>query len=209
MLSSQHEVIPHQLTPLAESHECSDYERDLKQMFMVLFETMLRIKFNQINTYGISHVADFDVIERFTKHEGIAAFRVNGKEENIRALFRGWKSQNPRRGTAFLKFYLQLFFPNQWSVEQLYQNALAVYPNDLSPVKRPNDFKTSRVLVKIAAKSANDAMVLTMIMPSLRSVIPARLVALIRLLNEFEQTLFVSNTFLSSSSTVYSGTLVV
>jgi hypothetical protein len=200
-----HSVIPHALEPLKQSWEASQYEADLKALFMQVYESMLRIKFNQINTYGMGHAGDFEVLERLAKQDGIAAYRVAGKDPNIRALYRGWKAHNPRRGTEFLKYYLQLLFPNQWRVEQLYQKAAAVYPLDLSAVKRAGDFRTSRILVTIVSQSATDAQVLALIMPSLRSVIPARLMALIRLLNEFEQNLYVGAAIFSQEVGTYTG----
>lgn len=200
-----HLQAPHDLEPLQLSHEDSDYEQALKEIFLELFESKIRAPFERVNTYGMAHVGDFEGVERFTKQDGVAAYRVAGKEEHIRELYRGWKSRNPRRGLHFLKFYLQAIFPNQWTCDQLWQNPAMPYTTDMSKTERTGYFLTSRVSVSIASQGVVDSQVFSLIAPSIRSVLPARLMLVIRLLNEFDNQLFVANTYCGASTTQYVG----
>jgi hypothetical protein len=186
-----HLKAPHDLEPLQHSHEDSDYEKELKEIFLELFESKIRAPFERVNTYGMAHVGDFDSVERFTKQDGVAAYRIVGKEAYIRELYRGWKSRNPRRGLHFLRFYLQCIFPNRWTCDQLWQNPANTYPTNTSKTERAGDFLTSRVVVSVYSGGVIDSQVLSLIAPSMRSVIPARLLLLIQILNTFESNLVV------------------
>jgi hypothetical protein len=125
-------------------------------------------------------------VERAVKAEGLALYR-RADEGAMRFLFRAWRARNPKRGLHMLRCYLQLLWPNGWSVNQLYQKKTVAYPLDLYNVAEPTRFLTSRVLVGITSGDATEDEILSAV-PALRSVVPARILLDIILLNPMEQS---------------------
>lgn len=199
-------TIPNDFAPLRRSHEADDAEAAIKSIFIEVFNELLREKFERVNLYGISHRADDVTVERFSKQDGIAIYRANA-EAFLRELYRGWKGSNPRRGLGFLKFYLQLIFPNQWECHQMWQLTLGTYPYALSETEVPGaSYLTSRVSVSIDSPSVSETILLQKITPALRSVIAAKFVLLIRSTNLFSSQMVMGSKAFSGSAAVYSGT---
>lgn len=165
--------LPLALQPLAESHEANALEAEFKAAVMEVFETMIRPRLTAVNTYGIAHRADFEVIERFVKADGLVMERANA-EPFLAALYRAWRARNPRRGTHFLRHYLQLLYPNAWTVTQLWQPVGQVYPNGADGVEGPGKFLTSRLRVTVNTPDPSED--LPKLVGSFRAVIPARFV---------------------------------
>lgn len=176
-----------ELAPLRASHEANEVEAELKALFMALFEEFIRPGEREVNTVGTPHLGPFSQVERAVKNEGLALYR-SSNEDAMRFLFRAWRARNPKRGLHMLKSYLQLLWPNAWSVSQLYQDKTAAYPTDLYNVAEPDRFLTSRVLVGIASGDATEEEVLGAV-PALRSVVPARILLEIILLNQMQQSI--------------------
>ena len=201
-----HETIPHALEPLENSHEADAVEAAFKRAFMEVFEELLREKFDRVNLYGIPHRGDQETVERFTKQDGIAIYRANS-ELFLRELFRGWKSQHTKRGLEFLRFYLQLIFPNQWGCVQLWHSNTGTYPNVTYPAEvEGTSFLTSRVVVNINSPSINEAILLQKIVPALRSVVAAKFVLLVRSLHSFSDQTVVGTVAVPGQSAVFFGT---
>ncbi len=205
-LLTPHETIPHALEPLANSHDADALEAAFKAAFMQVFEELIRDRFNRVNLYGISHRGDQETVERFTKQDGIAIYRANA-DVFLRELYRGWKGRNQRRGLEFLRFYLQMIFPNKWECNQLWHLTLGTYPNAVSVDESPGaSFLTSRVAVSIDSPSVDETILLQKITPALRSVLAAKFVLLIRSVHAFSAQMVVGTVAMNGQSAVFSGT---
>lgn len=169
-------IIPPALGPLANSHEADQVEADLKAAIRQVFEGMLRPKITQINTYGMAHLGAFETLERAVKADGLAMDRRPAGEVFMRELYRAWRARNPRRGTAFLRYYLRMLYPGTATVDQLWMNPAGTYPIGASPTPGSGWFLTSRVRVALSgAASLSEADVIRIRSVAL-SVLPARLV---------------------------------
>ncbi len=97
----------------------------------------------------------------------------------MRYLFRAWTARNPKRGLHFLKCYLQLLWPNQWTYDQMWQLKTAVYPNalskrsDLGSDPHATHFLTSRIAITLTASDISAAQIIQVLGP-LRSTLGAR-----------------------------------
>lgn len=163
---------PPALQPLVASHEADDYEAELKAAFIEVFEAMIRPAERRVNAYGAPHLGAFATIERAVKAEGLAMERTN-REPYMAELYRAWRSHNPKRGTAFLRHYLQLLWPGQWTMAQLWQDPARPYPSGTSETERPGWFLTSRIRVNLDVADVSD---LGRLVGSFRAVLPARCV---------------------------------
>ena len=164
------------LAPLAASYEADDYETQLKACFMQVFENMIRQQVARINTYGMPHRGDLQTVERFVKADGLALQRLTNTEPYLRELYRGWRVRNPKRGLHFLRFYLQLLFPNAWTLVQLWQDPTRAYPGGASEVEVPGYVLTSRVRLYLTLAGDIDGSELSRLTGVFRSVLPARMV---------------------------------
>lgn len=160
------------LAPLDQSHDANEVDRQLKLLFMQMFETHIRPGAREVATAGMPHIGPFGQVERAVKAEGLAMYRA-GDEAALRYLFRAWRARNPKRGFGLLKTYLQLLWPNGWEVHQLWQQRGLTYPTQLEQSDLGNHWRTSRVQVFISSGTTSGADVAS-IAPSLRTVIPAR-----------------------------------
>ena len=164
------------LAPLVASYEADDYEAQLKLCFMAVFERLIRQRLSRINTYGMPQRGDLQTVERFVKADGLALQRLTNTEPYLRELYRGWRVRNPRRGLHFLRFYLQLLFPNAWTLIQLWQDPTKAYPGGLSETEIPGYYLTSRVRLYIDLVGGDDGTELSRLSGVFRSVLPARIV---------------------------------
>lgn len=196
-------VIPPALDPLANSHAADDYEAQLYEIFMEVFEAMVRPTFARVNLYGMPHRADFETIERFVKADGLAMERANA-EPFMAELFRAWRARNPRRGLHFLRYYLQLLFPNRWTVTQLWQDPGQPYPMGGDDGQAAGRFLTSRVRVML--NGVDDPGSLGLLASSFLSVVPARIVLELLVRTDFEATMRIACAAVASETQLFSGT---
>lgn len=194
------------LAPLRASHEANEVEAELKALFMMMLDDFLRAGEREINTLGTPHLGPFTQVERAVKNEGLALYR-RADESAMRYLFRAWRARNPKRGLHMLRCYLQLLWPNNWSVHQLYQSKSAPYPTDLYQVAEPTRFRTSRVRVGIASGEATEDEILGAV-PALRSVVPARILLDIMLLNQMSQSMGLGAAQYGLTAQRFEGTFV-
>lgn len=195
-------VIPPRLDPLANSHAYDAVEADLRDAVIAVFEAMLRPHERTVNAYGMPHRSDFETIERFVKSDGLAMERANA-EPYMAELFRGWRARNPRRGTHFLKFYLQLLYPGQWAVTQLWQDPEQPYPAGANEAEAPGKFLTSRIRVSL---QIDDPEELGKMVGSFRAVLPARFVLELTLRSAFASTLHMASAVSLSAHQRFTGT---
>lgn len=175
------------LAPLRASHEADQVEAELKALFMEMLAEFVRPAERVVNTAGTPHLGPFSQVERAVKNEGLALYR-RPDESAMRYLFRAWRARNPKRGLHMLRTYLQLLWPNGWTVEQLHQLKAADYPEALSTTPSGDKFMTSRVRVAIESPNLTGEDVAATV-PALRSVVPARIVLMFAMLTRVEQQL--------------------
>lgn len=166
------------LAPLSNSYKDNALAKDIYQIFIDLFEEYIRPDERDANAVGMPQNGSFELLSRFIESNGLAV-HDNGDEAAIRYLYNAWTARNPKRGTHFLRTYLQLLYPNSWAVHQLWHpiDNAEEYPlhADLEKNVVGEKFLTSRIRIKISHQSW-DKDYLTRIIPALRSSVPARLV---------------------------------
>lgn len=169
------------LLPLRHSHEASDLEAEMKDLFIKVWTDSLAATADDINVYGAPHLGSFALVERCTDRDGLAVLRET-TEARIRYLFRGWRHRNPERGLHFLRLYLRALFGDAFSVEQLWQRKSAAYPTDLVTTAQAESepgapfFLTSRVRVDVDSE-----IVPAKILASMRSAVAARILLSVRI----------------------------
>lgn len=203
------------LGPLKRSWDATDVEADLKQVFIDLYYDFMRAGERELNVYGSPHLGSFDMIERFVKEDGLSLIRKDD-EDAMRYLFRAWKARNPKRGLHFLRTYLQLLWPNAWSVDQMWQRKGYPYPTNLAPSSGlPADpsythYLTSRVVVSVEDPDESGAN-LAGIAPAIRGVLGAKFVLFLSMLRRFANTgasgLFLGNAMIAGEFILWSGQL--
>jgi hypothetical protein len=182
---------PPVLGPLVDSASANEFEAELKQMFIDLFANYLRSTERDLNVYGVAQLGSLDLLQQSVTRDGLAAF-----PNDINALgylYRTWHARNPKRGMAFLKTYLQLMWPNGWTVQQMWQDKSKPYPTALVAVDaisgdpHATHFLTSRIVV--AVDDANETGVnVERVSPAIRSVLAARFLLEIQTLRRFANT---------------------
>lgn len=184
------------LYPLEASGEYDNVEAELKRQFITIFEDVLRTQEREINLFGAPHLGSLSLIERHVIRDGLALLRST--DPSMRYLFKSWRARNPKRGMHFLRTYLQLIFPNNWVVSQLWQDKAKAYPLGLTPKSgveadlEKTHYLTSRVRVLIDTE-ADDAQGVLATIPALRSIVPAKFVLEIFLLKQFASEFGFSN----------------
>lgn len=180
-----------ELTPLAPLQHSAEYfddnasfsvEAQLKQLFIALFEQLLRTKFRRIDHYGYPHLLDeddFETVQRFVKLDGLSLLnREINNQPYMLEVFRAWRGQHQRRGLGFLEFYLQMLWPNAWTITQWFHSVpnASNYPLNLSVNDGGDKFLTSRVSVSIDPDQLTDQSEVLKMVPTLKRVVPARMV---------------------------------
>lgn len=164
------------LTPLRLSHEDDDVEADLKSIFLDLFDAKIADAFFDCNVLGSAHLGSFDLVRKIVNSDGLSLVDGDFLESATRYLYRAWNSGNNQgRGARFLKTYLQLLFQQEPEIYQLWQAKSATYPNVLYEHERNDCFLTSRIRIYLA--DLPELEIIARIYQSVRSVVPARLVA--------------------------------
>jgi len=124
------------LLPLENSYAENDVEDDLKRLFLGLFNDMLAPDVFDVNVSGAAHLGSFDLVRKAVNTDGLVLLQGDREEAATRYLYRAWKSGDVQgRGLHFLKTYLQMLFPNQCEVEQLWHDKAYPYPTALYTTK--------------------------------------------------------------------------
>jgi hypothetical protein len=117
------------LLPLENSYAENDVEADLKALFLDLFRNMLAPDVFDVNVLGAAHLGSFDLVRQSVNTDGLVLLQGDREEAATRYLYRAWKSGNVQgRGLHFLRTYLQMLFPNECEVEQLWHDKNEPYP---------------------------------------------------------------------------------
>lgn len=175
-------VDPPSLQPLAASFEENDIESELKRVFIIVFERMVRERERALNLYGMAHLGGDELLARNLHGDGLAVIRRDA--ERVRFLLKAWRARNPRRGMLFLRTYLQTVWPNEWQIDQFWHpiaTALEYPKHKVLQGDPETHFLTSRVRVGVSAE-VDDGTGLLAMQKALRSTLAARLVLEIVLL---------------------------
>lgn len=180
------------LVPLSKSHAATDLEADLRDLFIDVFEQLLKVKQDAINVYGAPHLGGLDLVTRNIEMDGLSFIR-NDNYQSLYYLLKSWKHLNPERGLHFLRTYVRAIFGLRSEVSQLWQKKSEPYPNHLraeSEVESETDyFLTSRVRVDLDTEIVPDRIVRTM-----RTAAPARLVLDVRIVKSLPLTVGIAQT---------------
>ena len=192
------------LTPLANSQGqlISDYENQLRNLFIELFNQLIAENAFDENVLGAMHLGSLDLVKKAINADGLILLAGDREETATRYLIRAWKGRNANgRGLHFLRTYLQILFPNSWSVYQLAQHKSFPYPTKLINAYGidSNYYLTSRISISLDYKKVTDSQLSSM-KPVLRSVIPARLTLDFSLLVISECDMYIAAYFFVSET---------
>lgn len=179
--------IPAALGPLANSNAANELEAAFQDIFLAVFERMLRPSIVAIETQAVAHRANTGVIRQAITADGLAMERHDAEEAHIRQLYRAWRARNPRRGLHFITQYLQLLWPEEWEVTQLWHAPDQPYPQGVSLIAQDGYYLTSRILVAVAVDDPTGVALLKL-KSSFRSVLAARIVIMLALLRRIDST---------------------
>lgn len=181
------------LLPLRVSHEADQTERELKALFILLFEKYLRSDERYINVLGAPHLGPRDLVEQSLAADGLSIYRGSTVALGAGAyLLRAWRAHNPKRGLHLLKTYLQLLWPNVWTAVQMWQQVGQPYPTVLEEEDLGSHYRTSRVHVSLPSyvTSGSD---LNAISSGLRAAVPARILLNLAITSDSEFQLGMAN----------------
>lgn len=206
-------VAPPALGPLVNSAKFNDIESELKQIFLDLFSTYLRASERDLNVYGAAHLGSLDLLTKRIKEDGLAVF---GDDINaVNYLYRAWNFRNPKRGMIFLRTYLQLLWPNSFTIDQLWQKKGVPYPTALSARgditdadPETNYYLTSRIRVSIddADETGDSA---TRVLPALLSVLAARFLIELQVLKRFVDSMAFADGMYAENIAFFEGSLML
>ncbi|WP_252514075.1 hypothetical protein [Acinetobacter pittii] len=165
------------LAPLELSHTATELERALQQNFIKTYIELLGDDLKDLLDYGAPVFAGPNVIERFTKKDGLVVLRRPGVSEKLmRVIYSTWVSMGSKRGLAFLEFVLRMLWPNKYQIKWLYHSkALAQqYPARLTYQQNSENFLTSRIHVTMDKDV--DLQELAELAPTLTKLVPANIV---------------------------------
>lgn len=160
-----------------QSFAYDEDEQVIKKTFIRSFELLFNEQLNDIFHYGMPHFGSGNVVERFTKQDGLVVLRrPQSSEEIMRVIYANWISLGSRRGFAFLEFVLQMLWPNQWEIARLYHSITYIeqYPKLVTEIKVSDSFLTSRIFVLM--KNTVDIEELKELSPVLERLVPANIV---------------------------------
>lgn len=196
-----------ELMPLAVSHEDGHIERELKELFMTLFEANVRESERYVNALGMPHNGPTDLVSQSLTAQGLSIFRGVRDVRGVGAyLLRSWVAHNPKRGLKLLQTYLQLMWPNSWTVVQMWQDKSLPYPEGLVEEDGGNHYLTSRVNVSLPGR-ITDGSDVNAIQIGLRAAVPARMVMNISITDDVAfRTGVASAYYLGATACHYEGT---
>ncbi|MGP4716897.1 hypothetical protein ACTXGL_09700 [Psychrobacter sp. T6-6] len=167
------------LSPILNSSAANELERAMAGVFVATIQDQMIDQLNDIYNYGVPWQGGRTVVERFTKLNGLAVLRRNDdglSDKLMSIIYANWESMASERGLGFLQFVLDMLYPNQSEVKQLWHSkALAdSYPNHVRETSADGLFLTSRVRIKIDA-SVNIAE-LSELAPTMTRLVPWQVV---------------------------------
>jgi hypothetical protein len=163
--------------PIARLHPKSPLERAITAATTQVLQDEMRQQLQDLVDYGAPHLGSSTVVERFTKQDGLVVLRrPNTADVLMRVIYANWASLASERGLNFLKFVLQMLWPDQWQIVQLYHSIPyhQHYPRFLAEDVRQDRFLTSRIRIRMA--DTVDRAELSELTPVLRRLVPANII---------------------------------
>lgn len=167
------------LSSILHSSAANELERAMAGVFVATIQDQMINQLNDIYSYGVPWQGGRTVVERFTKLNGLAVLRRDDdglSDKLMSIIYANWEAMASERGLGFLQFVLDMLYPNQNEIKQLWHSkALASsYPNHVRENGGEGSFLTSRVRIKIDA-SVNIAE-LSELAPTMTRLVPWQVV---------------------------------
>ena len=167
------------LNPILKSYAANDLERAMAGVFTSLIQDQHINELNDILNYGTPWQGSRTVVERFTKLNGLTVLRRDdgGLSDTLMSLiYANWSALASERGIQFLQFVLNMLYPDQNSIVQLWHskelaNSYPLYATEISGEDR---FLTSRIRIKI--DSSVDVGELSELSPTIAKLVPWHIV---------------------------------
>lgn len=142
------------LSPILHSHAANELERAMAGIFTGIVQDLQIEQFNDIYNYGVPWQGGRNVVERFTKLNGLAVLRRDDgglSDKLMGVIYSNWTAIASERGVGFLQFVLDMLYPNQNKIIPLWHSKelAASYPRFVAETKGQNRFLTSRVRIKM------------------------------------------------------------
>lgn len=147
--------------------------RSLKKVFAEVFQDQLQ----NILDYGAPHIGSPEVIERFSKQDGLVVLRRPVSSDKLmRVIYANWSSMASERGLGFLEFVMRMLWSDQWQIKRMWHpvSSYQSYPQYIIDEERPNHFLTSRI--RITIDETVDLSEIVELSPILRRLVPANIV---------------------------------
>lgn len=188
---------PPRLAALSQSFTANEKEKQLRDLFIAVFRQYLASQAFDLNVSGCAHLGSFDFVRKTVNADGLTILQGDREEAATRYLYRAWQARDTNgRGLHFLRTYLQLLFPNQCRVAQLWQDKEKPYATEMHSVLEVDEngnqwtpdperfWLTSRI--EIALDLSIETRSITTLANIFRSIVPARLVPQFRFWIKFE-----------------------
>lgn len=147
--------------------------RAFKKVFAEVFQDQLQ----NILDYGAPHIGSPEVIERFSKQDGLVVLRRPVSSDKLmRVIYANWSSIASERGLGFLEFVMRMLWTDQWQIKRMWHpvSSYQSYPQYIIDEERPNHFLTSRI--RITIDETVDLSEIVELSPILRRLVPANIV---------------------------------
>lgn len=159
-------------------------EQALKAAFSEVFAAQLGEKMRDLLHYGSPHLARDALLTKLILTEGLDLPATPVDLGFLQYLLKSWRVKNPKRGFHFLTTYLQLLYPNNFRLTQLWQAKNQPYPQGLSEQgTEATHWLTSRVKLEITAPNETGETLLRY-KPTFEAVIGARFLLQLELLRQ-------------------------
>lgn len=178
--------------PVDKSHKYNELEAAIASVNRAMLLAMLPDMVD-MHQYGTPFLGSKNVVERFSKLNGLAVLRRNdsGFSDTLMAIIlANWQSLASERGLAFLQFVLDMLYPGQNRIIRLWHSKknITQYPNYIYETPASDRFLTSRI--RISLDSEIDIKEVAELAPVFRRLVPWQVVAEIAVKFETqEQTL--------------------
>jgi hypothetical protein len=130
--------------------------------------------------YGAPHIGSPEVIERFTKQDGLVVLRRPVSSDTLmRVIYSNWSSIASERGLGFLEFVLRMLWTDQWIIKRMWHpiSTITSYPTYIIDEERPDHFLTSRI--RITIDESVDLAEIIELAPITRRLVPANIVVMV------------------------------
>lgn len=174
--------LQHDITlPIRVQHVANGREQQALDYFLAEVEATIGQQVRNLFDYGAPTLASRDVLERFAKNDGLAVpVRPETETEaavtiaSLRAIYQAWQGLGCERGLGFLRFVLQMLWPNQWQIIRLWQDPALPYPVSATRFETPGAILTSRIQIVLDDEVSRIG--LAELVTSVRRLVPANIV---------------------------------